>query len=164
MDLFDEVKDHGLNAMGKASYYFGKVGYGTRAKLVVNSLMGTMLAAFGEGLALSESVGLDPSKMIEVIGQGAIQSPIFNLKGPKMIANDHAPNFPLKHAYKDMALAKEMAEKAGVEFSVNAQAEKLYSDARQDEELNVADEDFSAIYEKIHKESKSEFSKKRRLI
>jgi 3-hydroxyisobutyrate dehydrogenase-like beta-hydroxyacid dehydrogenase len=96
-DLFNEVKDSGLKAMGKASHFFGtEVGGGTRAKLVVNSLMGTMLAAFGEGLALAQSVGLDPNKIVEVVGQGAVASPMFALKGPKMIAKDHAPNFPLK--------------------------------------------------------------------
>lgn len=163
-DLFNEIKDSGLAAMGKASHFFQtQVGYGTRAKLVVNSLMGTMLAAFGEGLALSETVGLDPSKMIEVIGQGAVASPMFSLKGPKMIVKDHGPNFPLKHAHKDMALACEMAKAAGVEYSVMDQAEKIFRAAREDEELNVADEDFSAVFEKIHKESTSEFSKKRRL-
>ena len=148
--------------MGKASHYFGSdVGRGTRAKLVVNSLMGTMLAAFGEALALSESVGLDPNKMIEIIGQGAIQSPVYALKGPKMVVKDHAPNFPLKHAHKDMALASEMAAQAKVEYSVMNQAEALFRAAREDSELNVADEDFSAIFEKIHKESASEFSKQR---
>mmetsp|Transcript_18324 Transcript_18324/g.21135 ORF Transcript_18324/g.21135 Transcript_18324/m.21135 type:complete len:319 (+) Transcript_18324:86-1042(+) len=161
-EVFNEVKDDGLNAMGKASHYFSKtVGYGTRAKLVVNSLMGTMLTAFGEGLALSESVGLDPETMIEVIGQGAIQSPIYNLKGPKMIKKDHAPNFPLKHAHKDMALACEMAKKNKVEFSVIAEAEKVFKEAREDNELNIADEDFSAVFETIHKKSESDFSKKR---
>jgi 3-hydroxyisobutyrate dehydrogenase-like beta-hydroxyacid dehydrogenase len=86
-ELFNEIKDNGLNAMGKASHYFSsEVGFGTRAKLVVNSLMGTMLAALGEGLALSESVGLDATKMLEVISQGAIQSPVFGLKGPKVRA------------------------------------------------------------------------------
>jgi 3-hydroxyisobutyrate dehydrogenase-like beta-hydroxyacid dehydrogenase len=163
-DLFNEIKDNGLKAMGKASHFFEtEVGYGTRAKLVVNSLMGTMLAAFGEGLALSESMGLDPTTMIEVIGQGAIQSPIFNLKGPKMIVKDHDPNFPLKHAHKDMALACDMAKEAGTEFSVIETAEKLFRGARDDAELNVADQDFSAVFEKIHKESSSEFSKKRKL-
>jgi 3-hydroxyisobutyrate dehydrogenase-like beta-hydroxyacid dehydrogenase len=162
-DVFNETKENGLQAMGKASHFFSaEVGYGTRAKLVVNSLMGTMLAAFGEGLALSESVGLDPAKMIEVIGQGAVASPMFNLKGPKMIAKDHGPNFPLKHAHKDMALACDMAKKAGVEYSVMNQAEKLYREAREDKDLNVADEDFSAVFEKIHKDSSSEFSKKRK--
>jgi len=161
-DLFEEIKDNGLTAMGKASHFFGEtVGFGTRAKLVVNSLMGTMLAAFGEGIALSESVGLDPSKMIEVIGQGALQSPLYNLKGPKMIVKDHAPNFPLKHAHKDMALACDMAKEAGVEYSVIEQAEKMFRAAREDADLNVADEDFSAVFEKIHKQSTSEFSKKR---
>lgn len=162
-DVFNETKDNGLKAMGKASHFFSaEVGLGTRAKLVVNSLMGTMLAAFGEGLALSEGVGLDPAKMIEVISQGAITNPMFNLKGPKMIVKDHGPNFPLKHAHKDMALACDMAKKAGVEYSVMDQAEKLYREAREDKDLNVADEDFSAVFEKIHKDSSSEFSKKRK--
>ena len=150
--------------MGKASHFFSsEVGAGTRAKLVVNSLMGTMLAAFGEGLALSESVGLDPNKMIEVIGQGAVASPMYALKGPKMVVKDHAPNFPLKHAHKDMALASEMAKRVRVEYSVMDQAEKLYRAACEDEDLNVADQDFSAVFERIHKESGSEFSKKRKL-
>lgn len=73
--LFDEVSvQSAFKAMGKATHFFGsEVGHGTRAKLVVNSLMGTMMAAFGESLALAESVGLDGEKMLEVIGQGAIQ-------------------------------------------------------------------------------------------
>mmetsp|Transcript_25831 Transcript_25831/g.31849 ORF Transcript_25831/g.31849 Transcript_25831/m.31849 type:complete len:320 (-) Transcript_25831:116-1075(-) len=161
--LFDEIVDNGLNAMGKASHFFNEeVGYGTRAKLVVNSLMGTMVAAFGEALALAENTGLDPLKMIEVIGQGAIQSPVFALKGPKMVAMNHAPNFPLKHAHKDMKLASDMAKAANVEFSVMDRAEELFSKARSDEELNVADEDFSAVFEQIHKESTGGFSKKRK--
>ena len=149
--------------MGKASHFFGAdVGYGTRAKLVVNSLMGTMIAAFGEALALSESVGLDASKMIEIIGQGAIQSPVYGLKGPKMIVKDHAPNFPLKHAHKDMALASAMAKEAGVEYSVMDQAETLFRAARTDEEMKLADLDFSAVFEKIHEQSTSDYSKKRK--
>ena len=72
--LFDDIVENGLNVMGKASHFFSEtVGFGTRAKLVVNSLMGTMVAAFSEALALAENTGLDPNKMIEVIGQGAIQ-------------------------------------------------------------------------------------------
>lgn len=149
-DLFDEIVDSGLKAMGKASHFFSEeVGFGTRAKLVVNSLMGTMMAAFAEGLALSDAVGLDQSKMIEVISQGAISSPMYSLKGPKMVSHDHAPNFPLKHAHKDMKLASDMAKAAGVEYSVMDQAEALLKEAREDPNLNIADEDFSAVFEKI---------------
>ena len=154
-ELFSTIETSHLAAMGKASHFFSEeVGHGTRAKLVVNSLMGTMMAAYGEGLALAGSVGLDCDKMIEVISQGAVASPMYALKGPKMVKHDHAPNFPLKHAHKDMKLASDMAKSAGVEFSVNDQAEAVFREAREDKDLNVADEDFSAVFEKVLGKSK----------
>mmetsp|Transcript_13124 Transcript_13124/g.18808 ORF Transcript_13124/g.18808 Transcript_13124/m.18808 type:complete len:308 (+) Transcript_13124:145-1068(+) len=152
-DLFEEIAA-ALAAMGKASHFFStEVGFGTRSKLIVNSLMATMLAAFGEALNLAESVDVDASKIIEVISQSAIASPVFALKGPKMLSSDHSPNFPLKHAHKDIALACDMAKSAGVEFSVIDQAETLFRDARQNEKLNLAELDFSAVFEEI-RESK----------
>lgn len=164
-DVFDNtVVQAALNAMGKASHFFGEeVGRATRAKLVVNSLMGTMMAAFGESMALAESLDLDATKMLEVISQGAIATPMFALKGPKMLKKDHAPNFPLCHAHKDMKLAVDAAKSVGVEYSVTQVAEETFRKAREDEELKVANEDFSAVFEKIHKESKSDYSKKRKL-
>jgi 3-hydroxyisobutyrate dehydrogenase-like beta-hydroxyacid dehydrogenase len=120
-----------------------------------------MLAAYGEGLALSESVGLNPHTMVEIINQGAIACPMYALKGPKMIEKDHAPNFPLKHAHKDMLLARQLAETAGVEYSVMNTAEELLGKARESHNGALADLDFSAVYEQIHNDSKSEFSQKR---
>jgi len=161
-DLFNEIAPTGLAAMGKASHFLNtQVGYGTRAKLVVNSLMGTMVAAYGESLALTESLGLDGTKMIEIISQGAIASPVYALKGPKMLVNDHAPNFPLKHAHKDMALACNMAKDAGVNFKVNEKAEEVFRKAREDKDADLADLDFSAVFEEILKGSTSEYAKKR---
>mmetsp|Transcript_1607 Transcript_1607/g.2357 ORF Transcript_1607/g.2357 Transcript_1607/m.2357 type:complete len:371 (-) Transcript_1607:51-1163(-) len=154
-EIFSTIETSHLAAMGKASHFFSEeVGYGTRAKLVVNSLMGTMMAAYGEGLALAGAVGLDCDTMIEVISQGAIASPMYALKGPKMVKHDHAPNFPLKHAHKDMKLASDLAKSAGVEFSVMDQAEAVFREAREDKDLNVADEDFSAVFEKVLGKSK----------
>lgn len=41
-----------LDAMGKAKFLFGGVGQGSRVKLIVNMIMGTMMSAFGEGMSL----------------------------------------------------------------------------------------------------------------
>lgn len=79
-----------------------------------------------------------------------------------MVVQDHAPNFPLKHAHKDMKLASDMAKDANVEFSVMDKAEELFRSARNDEELNVADKDFSAVFERVHKDSSGEVSNKRK--
>lgn len=86
----------------QAKYLFGGVGTGTNVKLVVNMVMGTMMGAFSEGLALAREADIDAAKLLEVLDLGAMSNPMFRLKGPKMLANDHAPNFPLKHAQKDM--------------------------------------------------------------
>ena len=40
--------------MGKAKYFLGDIGQGTKAKLVVNVTMGTMLGALAEGLELTQ--------------------------------------------------------------------------------------------------------------
>ena len=50
--LFKEVKAD-LDAMGKASFFFGEPGSGARMKLVVNMTMGSMVSerAKGQGSA-----------------------------------------------------------------------------------------------------------------
>lgn len=45
--------------MGKAKFYLGEVGAGANMKLVVNAVMGTMMAAFAEGMSLADQVCLD---------------------------------------------------------------------------------------------------------
>jgi len=74
-----------------------------------------------------------------------------------MLKKDHTQNFRAQHAHKDTKLAVDMAEEAGTEYTVT----ELLLQARGDADVNVAEQDFSAVFESIHKESKSEFSKKR---
>jgi 3-hydroxyisobutyrate dehydrogenase-like beta-hydroxyacid dehydrogenase len=68
----------------------------------------------------------------------------------------------LQHAHKDMKLAVDMAKEAGVAYQVTEHAEMVFRQVREDAELNVAEEDFSAVFQGIHKASKSEFSNERR--
>ncbi|OIT08978.1 glyoxylatesuccinic semialdehyde reductase 2, chloroplastic [Nicotiana attenuata] len=54
-----------LDIMGKSRFYLGEVGNRAAMKLVVNMVMGSMMASFSEGSVLSEKVGLDPSVLVE---------------------------------------------------------------------------------------------------
>ena len=100
-----------LAAMGKASLFLGEaVGRGTRMKLAVNMTMGTMMASLAEGIALAHRLELDPRAFVDVLGMGAMASPLVAAKGANICAvdgaqRDHAPHFPLKHAQKDVAFA-----------------------------------------------------------
>ncbi len=41
-----------LDAMGKAKFFLGPIGQGSKMKLAVNMVMGTMMTALGEGMAV----------------------------------------------------------------------------------------------------------------
>eukprot|EP00967_Tisochrysis_lutea_P028995 scaffold33885_cov31-Tisochrysis_lutea.AAC.1 len=142
--LFEEIKGSDLDAMGKAAFFFGAAGAGSRMKLVVNMVMGTMMCALGEGLSLCNSAGLNPEQLLQVLELGPLANGMFKLKAPKMLAGDHTPNFPLQHAQKDMRLAVELGSSLGLGLPVAATVDVAMKRARDE---GYSEEDFSAVYE-----------------
>ena len=133
-----------FDAMGKAKFFFGAVGGGTRVKLAVNMVMGTMLASLGEGLSLTAAAGIEPKLLLEVLDLGAMACPLFKLKGPKMLAADYAPAFPLKHAEKDVKLAVQLGALYDLGLPVAATADRAMLAAMA---KGLGDNDFAATYE-----------------
>mmetsp|Transcript_14707 Transcript_14707/g.24389 ORF Transcript_14707/g.24389 Transcript_14707/m.24389 type:complete len:293 (-) Transcript_14707:1744-2622(-) len=146
--LYEAHKDQ-LLQMGKAAYLFGPVGKGNQMKLVVNMTMGSVMTSFAEGLALCEAADLPTSELLEVLSIGAIGCPMYQLKGPKMASREYAPNFPLKHAQKDMRLALEMGKELGLSLPTTKAANEEYLKALDAH----GDEDFSAVYEQSSKKA-----------
>ena len=134
-----------LDAMGKAKFFFGEVGAGTKIKLCVNMTMGSLMCAFGEGFSLCTSSGMDASKLLEVLGLGVCGCPLLSLKGAKMLAGDHAPNFPLQHAEKDMRLAIGLAAKGGLALPLASVGQANMKRAMDEDKLG--DQDFSSVFE-----------------
>ncbi|XP_030490632.2 glyoxylate/succinic semialdehyde reductase 2, chloroplastic-like [Cannabis sativa] len=135
-----------LDIMGKSRFYLGDIGNGAAMKLVVNMIMGSMMASFSEGLLLSEKVGLDPSVLVEVISQGAISAPMYSMKGPSMIQSLYPTAFPLKHQQKDMRLALGLAESVSQSTPIAAAANEMYKVAKSH---GLSDQDFSAVIEAL---------------
>jgi glyoxylate/succinic semialdehyde reductase len=143
-----------LGVMGKASFYLGgegdgAVGAGAHMKLVVNAIMGSTMAALAEGLALAGAAGLSEARVLEVASLGAIACPMFALKGPAMVERRYPPAFPLKHQQKDLRLALELAQAAGLELGVARAAHGAYARAAAADGKGLADADFSAVLEAV---------------
>jgi glyoxylate/succinic semialdehyde reductase len=147
------------------------VGAGARMKLVVNMVMGTMMGAFSEGMALADQAGLTQADLLEVrfvtepleskcavgacaqrernkrptqvLSLGAIANPMFALKGPSMTKREFPPAFPLKHQQKDLRLALELGHQVGLPLPVATAADGVY---RQAMAAGCADNDFAAVY------------------
>jgi 3-hydroxyisobutyrate dehydrogenase-like beta-hydroxyacid dehydrogenase len=139
--LYDEIAPV-LDLLGKRHLFLGEAGCAARMKLVVNLVMGGMMTAFAEGLALSRSAGLEPGQVLEVLDAGALANPMFRGKGPRMLAGDFDVAFPLKHMAKDLRLAAQLATTAGVETTVGAAAGIAYGRALASGD---GDLDFSAV-------------------
>jgi 3-hydroxyisobutyrate dehydrogenase-like beta-hydroxyacid dehydrogenase len=143
--LYLEAKP-AFEVMGKESFYFNEVGQGAQMKLVVNMIMGTMMTALGEGLALGDKVGLKMSDILSVLTQGAIDNPMFRLKGPQMAKESFPTAFPLKHMQKDMRLALQLGDEYQQALYTSSAANSSYIRARN---TGSADEDFSAVMKTI---------------
>ncbi len=139
--LYDDAAP-ALDAMGKLKVYLGEVGQGACVKLVVNMIMGGMMTAFGEGLALAGRAGLDGPTLLDVLAAGALANPMFAGKGPAILDGSFSPAFPLRHMQKDLRLALQLGDDLAQPLPTAASANAAFIRARDE---GLADLDFSAV-------------------
>jgi 3-hydroxyisobutyrate dehydrogenase len=143
--LYEEAAP-AFDKLGKKRFHLGDVGQGARMKLVVNMIMGGMMTAFCEGLALGQKGELDGSRILEVLDAGALANPMFRGKGPMLLAGNFPTSFPLKHMQKDLRLAVALGDELGQPLHTAATVNETFKRASA---AGHADEDFSAVYRVI---------------
>lgn len=140
--LYDDASP-AFAKMGKKSVFLGDVGKGAEMKLIVNMVMGGMMAIFCEGLALGEKAGLSRADILDVIDAGAMTNPMFKLKGGLIDAGNFATAFPLKHMQKDLRLALSLGDNLCQPLPAAAAANEQFKRAKAS---GYGEEDFSALY------------------
>jgi 3-hydroxyisobutyrate dehydrogenase-like beta-hydroxyacid dehydrogenase len=132
-----------LEKMGRKLLFLGETGNAARMKLANNLVMGGMLTALCEGMALASGSGLDTAQFLEVLDSGAVSNPMFRLKGPQIAANGEFPAaFPLRHMQKDLRLALRLGEDVGQPLFATATVNELYKAALAE---RLGDADFAAV-------------------
>jgi len=132
-----------LLCMGNKIVHAGGHGTGTSIKMVVNLLMGNAMAAFAEGMALGEGLGISRKVLFESLLSTPAVAPFIALKQEKIETGNYKAEFPLRWMQKDMHLAAVSAYEAGLAMPVTNAAKELYRLAMME---GHAIEDFSAIY------------------
>ena len=133
-----------LECMGNRIIHCGGQGMGASLKMVMNQLLGTIMAAFAEGLVLGKSLGLPPEVLFEAILGGPAAAPFLAAKQER-IQNEHFEDadFPLRWLQKDLHLASVSAYETGVPMPLTNVAKEIYRFAIREGD---GDKDFSAIY------------------
>jgi 3-hydroxyisobutyrate dehydrogenase-like beta-hydroxyacid dehydrogenase len=118
-ELFDLCQPL-FNAMGKASYYLGEIGTGSKMKLANNALFVMNMMALCESLTLASKIGIDPEVFLEITSMGGARSAVAESRIPKIIKREFAAAFTLNFMYKDLGLIGQLADQSGVATPVLA--------------------------------------------
>jgi 3-hydroxyisobutyrate dehydrogenase-like beta-hydroxyacid dehydrogenase len=118
-----------LASMGTLVAHVGELGQGEMLKLINNALGAANAAAVAEALLLASAVGIDLDAFVEIVSAGSGGSTQLALKSTAMRNHDYSPLFKTAHMLKDVRLALEEAQSAGVPFPAAAHARDLLTAA-----------------------------------
>jgi 3-hydroxyisobutyrate dehydrogenase-like beta-hydroxyacid dehydrogenase len=133
-----------LLCMGNKIVHVGGHGMGTSLKMVINLLIGNAMAAFAEGMALGEGLGISREVLFDsLLGMPAV-APFLAAKREKIERGNYDPEFPLRWMQKDLHLASVSAYESDLALPVTNVTKEVYRLAMRG---GRGTEDFSAIYE-----------------
>lgn len=107
-----------FEAMGTNLVYQGPAGSGQNVKMANQIMIAGALAGVSEAFAYADTLGLDKRKMLQSVATGAAGSRQLELYGERILQKDYAPGFYVKHFVKDMSIAAQTAEDAGLTLEV----------------------------------------------
>jgi len=134
-----------LQQIGKQVEHVGPPGCGCIAKLLNNYVALWNMVGVSQAFTAAQAVGISMDRLYEVMNRSSGQSYSLTRNFPKIRAQDFSPNFALDLAEKDLRLALELMNQAGLETFAQDELRGLFeSSARAGPTRDVA-----AIYETL---------------
>jgi 3-hydroxyisobutyrate dehydrogenase-like beta-hydroxyacid dehydrogenase len=96
-----------------------------------------------EALVLGEAAGVPRAALLDVMGSSAVGAPFVKYKTEPLLCDDYSATFTTALMEKDVDLALDAAEEAGVDLPVAREMKALL---RATVEAGHADEDFMALF------------------
>lgn len=137
-----------LAPMSKSITHLGPTGSGAFVKLVNNFVCGVQVASIAEALALIEQSGLDRTKALSVLLDGAPGSPLVKTMVARMNASDFTPNFMLRLMAKDLSYALMEGGARGLSPATAGAALQVFQRAI---DAGHGEKDMSAVIEPLRK-------------
>lgn len=114
--------------MGQTIYLHGEAGSGQHTKMCNQITNALNMIGVCEAIIYAKKAGLDPIKMIDTVKSGAAGSWALANLGPRILKEDYAPGFYVKHFIKDMTIALETAKELEIHLPGLELALQLYEE------------------------------------
>jgi 3-hydroxyisobutyrate dehydrogenase-like beta-hydroxyacid dehydrogenase len=111
-------------------FHVGPAGAGHTLKLVNNFMALTIVASIAEAFAVASKAGVKLDKLFEVVSQGALNSPIFQMMAGGAVAGDLARmKFSIQNAAKDLRYYTHLAESLPIASFVGETVHQSFAQA-----------------------------------
>ncbi|KAI1286772.1 putative oxidoreductase GLYR1 -like protein [Halotydeus destructor] len=141
--LFDDCASC-FEAISKNAYYLGgSVGDASKMSLVVSMLMGNLIGALAESMALADRTGLSQKDLLEILSLSPLNCQTLISKGKAMIDGGFATEQPLTHMQKDLRLALQLGETYEHPLPITASTNEVFKHAKH---LGYSEHDVAAVY------------------
>jgi 3-hydroxyisobutyrate dehydrogenase-like beta-hydroxyacid dehydrogenase len=121
-----------FRAMGKQVIHVGPTSKGQSAKLGMNLMIALIYEGFAEALTLTQKLGVEPQKMIELIQASMVRSGVTDYKAPFVLRRDYSPNFPLRLMHKDIHIMLDMAKENRIKLPALETVDEVYELASEE--------------------------------
>ena len=118
-----------FEAMGKTIVHCGGPGAGQTVKSANQIAVAVNIASLSEALIFAAKAGVDPAKVLEVLGGGLATSRVLDLRGPGMIKGEFTPGFRIDLHRKDLNNTLATARAQGSPVPVTALVSQLFDAA-----------------------------------
>jgi 3-hydroxyisobutyrate dehydrogenase len=125
------------------TWHVGPVGAGQAAKLMVNLVLGGVMATVAEGFTLGRVLGLSPEDALDVLEGASVAARTVAGKRGKLASGDYGQaGFRLALMHKDLRLAVDAARAARASLPGAERVAELFAGAKG---RGLADQDYSAV-------------------
>lgn len=124
-ETFDDVLEI-FQVVGQKIVLVGNDAAGQVVKACNQILVGLTLEAMAEALVLGTKAGVDPAKIVEVLGGGLARCGVLENRGMRVVNRDFEPGFRIRLHYKDLGIAMSAGKAYDVPLPVTALVHEMF--------------------------------------
>jgi len=114
-----------LEVLGKTIVHVGDAGAGQVVKACNQVVVAVTIAAVSEALVLGSKSGVEPERILDVLGGGLAANKVMEVRRRNFLEHDFTPGFRIDLHHKDLNIALESGDAFGVPLPVTALVQQL---------------------------------------
>jgi 2-hydroxy-3-oxopropionate reductase len=114
-----------LEVVGRTIVHVGGAGAGQVVKACNQIVVALTIEAVAEALVLGSKAGVDPAKILDVLGGGLAANRVMEMRRRNFLEHDFTPGFRVDLHHKDLNIALESGDAFGVALPATSLAQQM---------------------------------------